>query len=166
MTSRAGFFLVGLIRCFSNSNKPLRALIRRVLKGSRQSTERPPRSPILDQRGRVAEKSPIVQTRLNAQNRTRLLAEYADGAPVNELARRYSIHRATVHGMARRAGLPPRNGPELPQQVREDAAALYAGGLSLLKVARRLGISDDAVRDAVVACGGTIRPRGRHIVLA
>ncbi|WP_373567203.1 helix-turn-helix domain-containing protein [Brevibacterium moorei] len=102
------------------------------------------------------------QTRLNAQSRAELLAAYSEGAPVQELAKRFGVHRGTVHALARRAGLRPRNGPELPNSVREEAARLYANGLTLLDAGRQLGISNDAVRAAVVSCGGTIRPKGRR----
>lgn len=37
--------------------------------------------------------------------------------------------------------------------------------MTLVQIAERLGISgDEAVRAAVVACGGTIRPRGRRAI--
>lgn len=108
---------VDLVRCFSNSRKPLRALIRRVLRGAKRSGSRPPRQGIEDARGPVARKSPVVQTRLNAQSRAELLDGYREGAPARELAERFRVHRGTVWALARRAGLPPRNGAELPQQV-------------------------------------------------
>lgn len=153
---------VGLARCFSNPRKPLRRLIRRVLKGSMQPGSPPSRQSIEDVRGPVTRKSPGVQTRLNAQNRAALLDAYAAGESVNGLAERFKVHRATVRALARRAGLPRRNGSELPDSVREEAARLYASGLTLLDAGRQLGISNDAVRAAVVACGGTVRPKGRR----
>ncbi|GAA1813731.1 hypothetical protein GCM10009713_23930 [Brevibacterium celere] len=104
----------------------------------------------------------MTQTRLSACDRADLLDRYARGERVKDLAERFGVHRGTVRALAARAGLPPRKASEHPRQVREEAVELYANGLSLLKVGRRLGISDDAVRDAVVAAGGTIRPRGRH----
>lgn len=50
----------------------------------------------------------------------------------------------------------------LPQAVREEAARLHVGGLTLVEVGAELGISHNAVRSAVVACGGTVRPSGRR----
>lgn len=155
---------VGLAGCFSNPRKLLRALIRRVLRGAKRSGSRPPRQEIEDARGPVTSKSPVVQTRLNAQSRAELLDSYAAGVPVRELAERFRVHRGTVWALACRAGLAPRNGPELPQHVRDEAVDLYASGLSLLKVGRQLGIGDETVRTAVLASGGTLRPRGWHTV--
>ncbi|AEF41907.1 hypothetical protein AS9A_3466 [Hoyosella subflava DQS3-9A1] len=34
--------------------------------------------------------------------------------------------------------------------------------MTLEEVTTELGVGDEAVRSAVVACGGTIRPRGRR----
>lgn len=153
--------LVDLRRCFSNPRKPLKTLISHVIKGSRRgrATSRP--SQITDQRGPVRRNSAQTQTRLSASNRADLLAAYTDGVPVRQLAVRFKVHRGTVSEIARRAGLEPRS-PTLPQPVREEAARLYADGLTLVEVGAKLGISHNAVRSAVVACGGTLRPAGRR----
>ncbi|HMR50406.1 MAG: hypothetical protein ACOX61_09715 [Brooklawnia sp.] len=98
---------------------------------------------------------------MSASNRADLLAAYTDGVPVRQLAVRFKVHRGTVSEIARRAGLEPRS-PTLPQPVREEAARLYADGLTLVEVGAKLGISHNAVRSAVVACGGTLRPAGRR----
>ncbi|WP_232299654.1 helix-turn-helix domain-containing protein [Leucobacter komagatae] len=105
------------------------------------------------------------QTRLSASNRKDLLAGYAEGVPVQELARRFNVHRATVREIARRAGHASRK-PELSDDKRAEAARLYKDGLTLAQVGEYLGISDEGVRAAVVARGGTIRPRGRRRVVA
>ena len=101
------------------------------------------------------------QTRLSASNREELLVGYAEGVPVQELARRFNVHRATVREIARRAGHPSR-APEHSEQKRSEAARLYAKGLTLSQVAVQLEISDEAVRSAVIAAGGSIRPKGRR----
>lgn len=150
-----------LRRRFSNPRKPLKTLISHVIKGSRRGRGNPPRSRIADQRGPVRENSAQTQTRLSASNRAELLAAYADGVPVRQLAARFKVHRGTVSEIARRAGLEPRV-PTLPQAVREEATRLYVDGLTLVEVGAELGISHNAVRSAVVACGGTVRPSGRR----
>lgn len=116
-----------------------------------------------DERGSVRENSRQSQTRLSVPNRAELIAGYADGVPVRELATRFNVHRGTVRDVAREAGLAARR-PELPDAIRQDAVQLYAGGLTLAQVAARLGVSDEAVRSAVLACGGTIRAGGRRRV--
>lgn len=104
------------------------------------------------------------QTRLSASNRNELLTEYTQGVPVRELTERFNIHRSTVRDITRRAGLPGRS-PEHPEHLRAEAARLYRDGLTLSQVADHLGIGDEAVRSAVVAAGGTIRPKGRRCIL-
>lgn len=153
--------LVGLRGCFSNPANPLKSLISHVIKGSRRPQRRGEAARITDQRGPVRENSRQTQTRLSASNRADLLAGYADGVPVRELATRFGVHRGTVREVARRAGIAARQ-PELPTRKRAQAARLYEGGLTLAQVAEQLGISDAAVRSAVLACGGTVRPGGRR----
>lgn len=98
---------------------------------------------------------------MSVSNRAELRAGYAAGVPVRELATQSKVHRGTVREIARQAGLAARQ-PELPDVIREDAARLYADGLTLAQVATRLGIRNEAVRSAVLACGATIRPGGRR----
>ncbi|MGC4152315.1 MAG: helix-turn-helix domain-containing protein [Propionicimonas sp.] len=109
----------------------------------------------------MVEKSRQSQTRLNASNRAALLDSYAAGVPVRELADRFGVHRATVSELVRRAGIPIRQ-PGLPEGIRREAARLYKEGLTLPQVAARLSISKDGARAGILACGGTIRPRGRQ----
>lgn len=115
-----------------------------------------------DSRGPMQANSSQSQTRLSASNRAELLAGYAEGMPVQELAARFDVHRATVREIARRAGHPSRT-PELSEHLRAKAAHLYAEGFTLEQVARQVQISDEGVRSAVIDSGGTIRPRGRRI---
>lgn len=112
----------------------------------------------------MRENSSQSQTRLSASNREELLVGYSEGVPVQELARRFNVHRATVREIARRAGHPSRQ-PELSDDKRAEAARLYKEGLTLAQVGELLGISDEGVRSAVITCGGTIRPRGRRRVV-
>ena len=114
-----------------------------------------------DERGPVRGKSRQSQTRLSVSIRAELIAGYADGVPVRELAARFNVHRGTVREIARQAGLAARR-PELPDAIRQDAAHLYAGGMTLAQVAARHAVSNEAVRSAVIACGGTIRAGGRR----
>lgn len=99
------------------------------------------------------------QTGLSAANRKELAAGYDVGVPVKELAERFGVHRATVNRVAAQAGLQTRRVP-LSKQRQAEAARLYAEGLTLREVAAKFGTGKDAVRSAVVAHGGVIRPRG------
>ena len=152
---------VHLAGWFSNPRKPLVTLIRRVLRGSRRSASRPERQPIEDVRGSVAKNSPRSQTRLSVSNRAALAEEYAKGVPVDELVRRFGIHRTTVHRLASQVGVAMRR-RGLDEPGRREAARLYEQGMTLEEVAAELGVGHETVRSAVVAGGGTIRPRGRR----
>jgi hypothetical protein len=100
-----------------------------------------------------------VSNPLSVSNRAELIDGYVAGVPVRELATRFNVHRGTVREIARQAGLAAHQ-PELADAIRQDAARLYADGLTLAQFAMQLGISDEAVRSAVLACSGTIRPGG------
>lgn len=148
-----------LSRCFSNPSKPLRSLISCVLKGPAPRAPRFRGVRPADSRGPVVENSRQSQTRLSASNRAELVAAYASGTPVTELASRFGVHRSTVWQVAFQAGLVTRR-PKLSDEVRAEAARLYTSGFTLVQVAERFGISDEGVRAAVVSQGGAIRPRG------
>ena len=163
VTHVATHHMVDLRSSFSNPRKPLGSLISRVLRGSRARRPRTRGAQIADERGPVRENSRQSQTRLSVSNRAELIAGYAEGVPVRELATRFNVHRGTVREIARQAGLAARR-PELPDATRQDAAQLYAGGLTLAQVAARLAVSTEAVRSAVIASGGTIRAGGRRRV--
>lgn len=101
------------------------------------------------------------QTRLNASTRAELLDGYASGVPVRVLAERFGVHRSTVREIAAKAKISPRR-RSLSERDAQEATRLYTDGMTLVEVSARLGVGDEAVRAAVVACGGTIRPRGRR----
>src|SRR5699024_9677531 len=111
--------MVGLRRYFSNPTKPRRTLISRVLKGSKTQRQRTGTPRTTDSRGPVRENSSRSQTRLSASNREELLVGYAEGVPVQELATRFNVHRATVREIARRAGHPSR-APEHSHELRNE----------------------------------------------
>lgn len=53
----------------------------------------------------------------------------------------------------------PRRG--LDDAGQQEATRLYERGMTLTEVAAELRVAKETVRAAVIACGGTIRPRGR-----
>lgn len=117
-----------------------------------------------DSRGPMRNNSGQPQTRLSASNREKLLAGYANGVRVLELSARSNIYRATVREIARCEGHRSR-APEHSEQVQTEAARLYGEGLTLSQVAGQLEIDDEAVRSAVIACGGAAHPRDRRRVV-
>ncbi|MCW4355800.1 helix-turn-helix domain-containing protein [Hoyosella sp. YIM 151337] len=98
---------------------------------------------------------------MSVSNRAALAEEYAKGVPVDELVRRFGIHRTTVHRLASQVGVAMRR-RGLDEPGRREAARLYEQGMTLEEVAAELGVGHETVRSAVVAGGGTIRPRGRR----
>src|SRR5690625_7801454 len=108
--------MVDLGSSFSNPRKPLGSLISGVLRSSRARQPRT-RTQIADERGPVRENSRQSQTRLSVSNRAELLAGYASGVPVRELAAQFKVHRGPVRERARQAGLAARR-PELPDAIR------------------------------------------------
>ncbi|MFC6355719.1 helix-turn-helix domain-containing protein [Luethyella okanaganae] len=82
---------------------------------------------------------------MSVSNRGELVAEYAAGVPVRQLATRFNVHRGTVREIARQAGLAARR-PELSDVIRQDAARLYAAGMTLAQVATQLGIESGHLR--------------------
>lgn len=115
----------------------------------------------VDVRGPVAENSPRAQIRLSVSTRAVLAEEYARGVPVDDLVRRFGIHRTMVQRLASQAGVAVRR-RGLDEPGRREAARLNERGMTLEEVAAEQGVGDESVRPAIVACGGTIRPRVRR----
>ncbi len=81
--------------------------------------------------------------------------------PVKAISAKYGVHRGTIPALVRRAGVAVRvAGLDAEQQAR--ASSLYESGMTLVQVAQRMGIGEDAVRQAVLDEGGRLRPRGRR----
>lgn len=80
---------------------------------------------------------------------------------VKAISAKYGVHRSTIPALVRRAGVAVRI-TGLDAEERARASSLYESGMTLVQVARCMGIGDDAVRQAVLDAGGQIRPRGRR----
>lgn len=152
---------VPLTTRFSNLRAPVKALISRGLRGQKALTPRADRTPVADLRGAVRENVRFPQTRLRPTQMSELLAGYEAGTPVTALAEQFGVHRVTVSQAVRRAGI-TRRCASVSQAQRIQAAALYAEGCTLVQAAQQAGINYHAVRAAVIAEGGRIRPRGRR----
>ncbi len=146
---------------FSNPRPALRTLISRVFRGSEGRRPRSRASERHDTRGPVAKNRVQSQTRLRAARQAELIADYEAGMPVKAISAKYGVHRGTVSALVRRAGVAVRVGG-LDAEERARASSLYKSGVTLKQVAQHLGVGDEAVSQAVIGEGGTIRPRGRH----
>lgn len=81
------------------------------------------------------------------------------------LASQFDIHRGTVKGHLRRAGIEtrPGNQAKLSNEDKDEIAKLYESGLSIHKLALQFGVTDNPVHNALKERKVTMRdPRGRE----
>ena len=127
---------------------------------ARLSQQAPPgslasRSSTSSRPARVARRG---QRRFTAAEAGAIAEQYKSGQTMNQLARRYRVHRHTIayclHAqqiMTRQVGLLPADVPA--------AASLYEAGWSLARIGKKYGIADTTVRTALSEYGVQIRPR-------
>ena len=100
------------------------------------------------------------QIRLGPADIERLIAAYAEGNTVLQLAARFNIHRTTVLAHLERNGVPRRRmGPKLSDEDVDEAAVLYRDGLSLEAIGHLFLVAPDTVAKALRHVGVEIRPR-------
>ncbi len=91
-----------------------------------------------------------------------LVAAYGDGATTQELAVRFSVHRATVGQHLAARGIDTKSPGLHPDDV-PAAADLYRSGWSLARIAKKFGTTDDTVRARLLEVGVRMRdPHGRE----
>ncbi|MGB2949574.1 MAG: hypothetical protein WBB62_14605 [Rhodococcus sp. (in: high G+C Gram-positive bacteria)] len=100
----------------------------------------------------------MAQTLLSPAQVDELVALYEPGATLGE---RFSVHRRTAAAHLVRRSVPIRR-RGLDECHLPEAVELYAGGLTLMEVGLRFGVSQQAVRRALAAKGVEIRPSGRR----
>jgi hypothetical protein len=96
--------------------------------------------------------------RLDPAQVDRLVAGYAEGVPVADLASTFGVDQWTVQKYARRHGL-PRRSPRLGPNQAKEAADLYVAGSSLASVAKHFDVATDTVAKALTGGGIKLRPR-------
>ncbi|MFZ2057145.1 MAG: hypothetical protein WAV54_07035 [Acidimicrobiales bacterium] len=100
------------------------------------------------------------QIRLSLADIERLIAAYAEGNSVLQLAARFNIHRTTVLAHLERNGVPRRRmGPKLRDEDVHQAAVLYRDGLPLKAIGVRFLVAPDTIGMALRCEGVKIRPR-------
>jgi hypothetical protein len=100
------------------------------------------------------------QIRLGPADIKRLIAAYADGNSVLQLAARFNIHRTTVLAHLERNVVPRRrSSPKLSDGDVHQAAVLYCDGLSLKVIGVRFLVAPDTIGKALRRMGVKIRPR-------
>lgn len=97
-----------------------------------------------------------VQRRLTAEQVAQLAREYEAGEDMTVLAARWGLHRTTVAGHLRRAGVLLRR-QGVPIERLEEAVRLYGEGWSCQRLAERFGCDDETVRQALRRAGVRLR---------
>jgi lambda repressor-like predicted transcriptional regulator len=98
------------------------------------------------------------QRRLTAAEVAELDEQYQAGRSMNELARRYGVHRTNILHALERSEIPIRQRGLFPDRVAE-AAVLYRAGWSLARLGEKYGCKDMTVAHALRQHGVEIRPR-------
>jgi transposase len=94
---------------------------------------------------------------LTEERVSELIAMHEQGAPIDELAAVFGIHRATVMTHLDRAGAERRTG--LIERRLNEARSIYESGSSLAHVAEHFGVDAETVRRAFKNAGISLRPR-------
>lgn len=97
-----------------------------------------------------------MQRRLTSVQVEQLAQEYGAGDDMAVIAARWSLHRTTVAGHLRRAGVALRR-QGLPTDQLSEAIRLYNEGLSCQSLAERYGCDDETVRQALKGAGVRMR---------
>lgn len=95
---------------------------------------------------------------LSPDEATELVEAYRHGAEMNELARRYGVHRHTVDRHLKRTGVAKRLMTKMTPAKVEQAKELYEQGLSTNQIGKRFGISGSTVWKALKRAGVDMRP--------
>ena len=79
-----------------------------------------------------------------------IAARYQEGATLYDLAVEFGCHRTTVAARLKKAGIVMRGQSPTSESI-DSMVLLYASGLSLVEVSKRLGFSANTVRNCLQA---------------
>lgn len=111
---------------------------------------------IEDSRGPVVRTAETVQIFLTAAEIDQLVGDHLSGTRVDELAKRYGVHRATVFAHLQRRNV-PRRALGLDEAEAAHAVRLYRSGTSIRAVAGQIGADRKTVRSVLEVAGISIR---------
>ncbi|MEV6238681.1 helix-turn-helix domain-containing protein [Lentzea sp. NPDC051838] len=92
---------------------------------------------------------------------SKLVEAYREGWSVQQLARRYNIHRSTAGLHIKARGIDTKARTLRQDQINE-AAKLYQAGATLEDLAKQYGLSDSTIQRYLRETGVTMRPPGRR----
>lgn len=101
------------------------------------------------------------QRRLTASEAVALVAAYAAGARVYELARQWGVHRETVRQHLDRAKV-ARRPVGLSLEMMPELTRLYESGWSIAAIGRKYAVAGSTVRRHLLAAGVRIRRPSDH----
>lgn len=141
--------MVGVLRNYCNHNLATRQIDELLMRASSSS-------PIVRSTTRVIS---VRVRKLTQHQIDELSSLYQGGHSLPSLAARFGIHRGTVKGHLRRAGVPlrPGNQAKLSDENKDEIAKLYESGLSIHKLAQQFGVTDNPVHNALRERGVRIR---------
>ncbi|CAN5229630.1 hypothetical protein BH09ACT6_BH09ACT6_16470 [soil metagenome] len=85
------------------------------------------------------------------------MRRYESGETSTSLAAEFGVAKSTILRILRTNNVVVRRQPLNPDQTLE-ATRLYASGLSLSQVAKRLDVNQETMRVAIICAGVTMRP--------
>ena len=88
--------------------------------------------------------------------------KYKEGYGGNTIAKEIGCIPGTVLQWVRKAGEEVRTRPKMvraPDEVRQEAVRLYAEGLGTIRVGKKIGYSESAVRNFLKEAGVKMRPQ-------
>lgn len=105
----------------------------------------------------VAQQAPAGRrARLRQEQVAELVQQYESGTEIHELAREWSLHRATVARLLRTAGVGQRQRGLTSEQL-EEACQLYGVDWPLSRLAERYGCAAETVRRGLLKQGVELR---------
>ena len=151
-----------LRREYENTALPLTTVCSRWSRGVYRRAARPVEPSVSDARGPLVRSVETVQTFLKPAQVDELVALYAAGATLVELAERFGVYSRTVARHLARRSVPTRRRGLTPEQVVEARVLYEEGGMTQAEIAARLGAAQTTVGDALRRAGVAVRPRGRR----
>ena len=140
--------MVGLLRTYSNRDLATRQLNDLIDKARSIPT--------------VRSTTRIIPGKVRKISRTQideLTSLYQQGQSLPRLATHFGIHRGTVKDHLRRAGVEirPGNKAKLSETDKDEVVRLYVNGLSIHKIAVRVGVTDNPIHNALRERGVKMR---------
>lgn len=96
---------------------------------------------------------------MSAEERAQVVAEFADGRDLDEIAARFGITPKHVYRLAAKQGV-HRDRRKVPIEDRPKILSRYEAGETLGRISETYGVCEATIRSAIQAAGGHSRPPG------